>query len=112
MPCASGGGAGAVHGARHPRASRRHDDAGQLGPGGGLHPSARAKRSAASSAEDFSVWSDAIRLSSQVFGIVTMLSVFATQRFGNPSRLPSGTSVGIPRVVVEISTTAMDARTA
>src|ERR1700690_4172064 len=76
------------------------------------HLSARAKRRAASSAADFSVWRDAIRLSSQVFGIVTMLSAFATQRFGKPSRLPSGTSVGIPRVVVEISTTVMDARTA
>ena len=53
-----------------------------------------------------------MRLSSQVFGIVTILSAFATHRFGKPSRLPSGTSVGIPRIVVEISITVMDARTA
>lgn len=74
--------------------------------------SASENRRASSSAACLVLLSVQIRDFSQRLGMVTMLSVLATHFLGSPSRLDSGTSVGIPRSVVEISTTESDVRTA
>ena len=74
--------------------------------------SARANRSASSTARSFSGPRGPIRLMRREAGTVRTLSALATQARGTPSAGSSGTSTAMPRLLVVSGTRVTDVRTA